>query len=196
MPGSDRPSLRKPRSPLPAALKVQSVTRYLKAGLLNPYAVLLWRLIAGGLLVYASFDKIRHPILFSIAIRDYRMTPMWAIDPLAWLIPRIELVGGGLLVLGLLTRVAAFVCGGLYAVFVIAIAQALLRGLNIENCGCGITPNEAVSWLLVLRDVALLAMCAIVFLSRASRFTLDRLFVRARAEQSVPETASSGASDQ
>jgi uncharacterized membrane protein YphA (DoxX/SURF4 family) len=145
---------------------------------LNALSVLLWRAIAGGLLVYTSFDKMAHPTDFWWAIKAYRILPAFALNPSVWAIPRVELVFGGFLVLGLAMRASAVVCGGLYAVFTAAIAQALLRGLNIEDCGCGITSYEPASWGHVVLDLALLVMCALVFLARTDRLTLDRLLSR------------------
>jgi uncharacterized membrane protein YphA (DoxX/SURF4 family) len=152
--------------------------RYLGAVFLNTFSVLLWRLIAGGLLFYASLDKIKNPDDFFFAIKAYKMLPLFTIGPFAWLMPRVELVFGAFLVLGLAMRASAPVCGGLYAVFTVAIVQALLRGLNLQDCGCGIIPGEPVSWFLVLRDLILLAMCAFAFFAHSDRLTLDRFLSR------------------
>jgi hypothetical protein len=62
--------------------------------------------------------------------------PVAAIRPLALTLPWIELLIGGYLLAGLFTRAAAWAAIALLAVFSAAIAQALLRGLSLENCGC------------------------------------------------------------
>ena len=156
--------------------------RYLAAVFLNTFSVLLWRLIAGGLLFYSSLDKIKNPDDFFFAIKAYKLLPLFALNSFAWLMPRVELVFGGFLVLGLAMRASAAVCGGLYAMFTVAVAGALLRGLNLQDCGCGITPGEPVSWFLVLRDLILLAMCALAFFVRSDRLTLDRSLSRKRQD--------------
>jgi hypothetical protein len=160
------------------------MNRILKAAFLSAYSVLLWRLIAGGLLFYASFDKIDRPRSFSVAIEAYKLAPAWALDPLAWLIPRVELLAGCFLALGILTRAAALISGGLYAVFTVGIAQALLRGLDITDCGCGITGAEPISWALVVRDIVLLAMCALAFFAPSNRLALDRVIFPKPQDQS------------
>jgi len=152
--------------------------RSLRAVFLNAFSVLLWRLIAGGLLFKASLTKISPDSLFFADLKAYQLLPGWALGPFAWLMPRVELIFGGFLILGLATRASAAVCGALYAMFTVAIAQSLLRGLNIQNCGCGITGNEPASWGHVLLDLAMLAMCALVFFARTERATLDRLLAR------------------
>ena len=55
---------------------------------------------------------------------------------LAVTLPWLEVVVGLMLVTGFWRREAATVTAGLLVVFVVAVSLALLRGIDIENCGC------------------------------------------------------------
>ena len=130
----------------------------------HPVFLALVGIAVGQELIRASLDKIAHPDLFADIIHDYEMVPLIAINAFALLMPWTELVAGAVLVLGMLPRLGAWRRGAgllstlLFAAFLIAIAQAELRGLRIE-CGCfdvsGMSSSEA-SWLLFARDIPLL----------------------------------------
>ena len=80
-------------------------------------------------------------------------------------LPIIELLVGGCLVLGLVTRVVAVISAALLAAFVIGIASAWARGLSIE-CGCfggeaGPAENASAAYPWdIARDVGLLLLSA------------------------------------
>jgi len=120
---------------------------------------LLCRLVVGGVFIWASLDKLAHPAEFARAIHHYRLVPYAVLHPLALLLPAVELVAGAALVAGWQRRGAALVCGGMLVVFLVAIASALARGLDI-SCGCFNTDGgHAVGLDLLWRDALLLLAC-------------------------------------
>ncbi|MFB3882424.1 MAG: MauE/DoxX family redox-associated membrane protein [Armatimonadota bacterium] len=137
----------------------------MKRIILHPLFLALVGIAVGQELVRASLDKITHPDLFADIVHDYDMLPVVAINAFALLMPWTELVAGAVLVLGALPwlrdwrRGAGLLSTLLFSAFLIAIAQAQLRGLEIE-CGCfdvsGLSSSEA-SWGLFLRDLPLAA---------------------------------------
>ena len=74
------------------------------------------------------------------------------------MLPWIEVVVGLMLLTGFWRREAALVSAALLAVFVGAVASALLRGIDIENCGCFSVTGEgrAAGIKLILGDLAML----------------------------------------
>jgi uncharacterized membrane protein YphA (DoxX/SURF4 family) len=122
-------------------------------------------IVVGVVLVYASLDKIARPDRFADIVHDYDMLPLVAINGFALLMPSTEMVAGAALILGLWRRGAGLVATALTVAFMIAIAQAELRGLKIE-CGCfdvsGMSSSEA-SWSLFARDVPLLLGAVLVW---------------------------------
>ena len=74
-------------------------------------------------------------------------------------LPWIELIAGVLLITGLWRREAAVVTAIMLAVFVVAVASTMIRGIDIQNCGCFAldASGRAAGWKLIAGDLALLA---------------------------------------
>jgi uncharacterized membrane protein YphA (DoxX/SURF4 family) len=119
----------------------------------------------GAVLVYASLDKIAKPDRFADIVHDYQMLPISLINAFALMMPWTEMVTGAALILGIWRRGAGLLATALAAAFLIAIAQAEIRGLRIE-CGCfdvsGMDTSEA-SWWLFVRDIPLLVGSMLVW---------------------------------
>lgn len=129
---------------------------------LQSAVLLLVRLALGGILFYAGFVKLRAAWPFAEAIANFRMLPAQANQILGVVLPWVELSVGLLLVFGLWVRAAGMLAAGLFAVFLVAIAMALLRGLDIE-CGCFGTGAAARVGLQALAfDLAWLTAAAVV----------------------------------
>jgi putative oxidoreductase len=112
-----------------------------RAFLLGPYPTLISRLVLGGVFLLAGLTKLGVPQAFVASIQSYEMPlPDALVQAMAVGLPIIEVVVGAWLLLGLFTRVAAAVCGGLMVVFLIAMFQAMARGLD-PDCGCFSGPS-------------------------------------------------------
>ena len=131
-----------------------------------PSLVLVCRLIVGGVFIYASLDKLQNPGGFAQAIHNYRMVPYSLLHLMAYLLPALEMALGMALVLGVWRRGAALLAGLLTLVFIVAIASALSRGLDI-SCGCFNTDGgHGVGLSLLVRDLGLLLLCLPPWLAR------------------------------
>ena len=115
---------------------------------------LLLRLGLGALFIYAAFTKVGDLRKFAEEIANYRVLPAALVPASAAMMPGVELVAGALLCLNWLVRPAAALLSALLAVFIVALSQALLRGINLE-CGCFGGP-ELATWGTVARDAVLL----------------------------------------
>lgn len=136
------------------------------AGFLTHRVVLrLIGIAVGGVFIYASVDKIVYPDRFADIVNDYAMLPRIFINAFALAMPWTEVVAGAALVLGIWRRGAGFLGMLLTVAFLIAIAQAEIRGLDVE-CGCfdvsGMSATKA-SWDLFLRDIPLLFGAALLW---------------------------------
>lgn len=142
---------------------------------------LLLRLVLGAVFLYAGVVKSQDPAGFAHAIYNYRILPGWAINPLAILLPWVEMVTGAALVVGLWVPGASLLASGLLGLFALALCMNLARGLEID-CGCFSTASTGSSstiWYF-LRDIMLMAMAIQVFLFDRQWAPLTRLFSRKR----------------
>ena len=144
---------------------------------------LLARLVVGGVWIVAGALKLPDPAQSVDAVRAYQLLPGSLVQPVGQLLPVIEVVVGLCLVLGLLTRWMAVVSAVLFVLFIIGIASAWARGLNID-CGCfgggGFDPDAQAKYPgEIARDVALLLASLFLVWKPVTRLALDsRLFPR------------------
>lgn len=125
-----------------------------------------FRLILGGLFIYASIHKLANPADFAKIIYNYKLFPDILIYPMAIIVPWLELIGGLCLVAGIYSRAAAIIISIMLVAFIIALSINLARGLDF-NCGCfsssGSEGNDPLG--LLYRDFLLLVpgMLIIIF---------------------------------
>ena len=132
---------------------------------------LLCRVILGVILVYASIDKIVHPAEFAKAIGNYNVLPFGLENLLGIVLPILELLVGICLVLCIMLDGSAIITAGMMTVFIIALSQAMIRGIDI-NCGCFKVTVEngghQVGIRRIIEDFLFLGMSLMV-LSRGER---------------------------
>ena len=156
---------------------------HLASWLSHPTAALVARLILGCIFVYASLDKLRHPDLFAEAVYNYQLLPDVVINLVAIWLPWLELVGGGLLILGIWVRGSVLVLSGLIVVFLTAMGINLARGLDI-HCGCFSTQSSHTMTVFTLfREVLFLLLAFyLIWLYHIrdikDQFSLARIFKR------------------
>jgi uncharacterized membrane protein YphA (DoxX/SURF4 family) len=138
------------------------------------WLVLAVRVLLGALFVVAGASKVGHADLFAAEIAGFRLLPAAVIAPIAIALPFLEMLLGVYLILGLFTRTAAWIAVALFAVFDLAIASAVVRGMTI-SCGCfGPSDATVTSWAEVARDAVLVVLAALVALRPPGTFALDR----------------------
>ncbi len=143
---------------------------------------LVLRLVLGGIFIAAGVTKIwpvqvhaSPPFVtvssyapdvagFADSILNYRVPPRVLTNLVAITLPWIEILAGAMLVLGLWKRASALVITVLMVVFLLAITQAVVRGLNIK-CGCfGTVEGRKVGLIALAEDAAMFA--AAIWLAR------------------------------
>lgn len=141
----------------------------IKSILQNKTLILVVRIFLGALFVYASIDKIHHPLAFAQVIHHYRLTPPFFINYLAVIMPWIEIVCGILLIAGFRVKAASLAVSLMLAFFLVVLSITAARGINV-SCGC-FTTSMAVKSNLVLRIIEdagmfLLGLYILVFYRR------------------------------
>ncbi|HEU4930286.1 MAG TPA: MauE/DoxX family redox-associated membrane protein [Candidatus Krumholzibacteria bacterium] len=123
---------------------------------------LILRLFLGGMFVYAAWDKVLEPSSFAMAVRGYKIIPFSLSNLFALCVSWAELVAGIMLILGVFPRKAAGAIAILLVMFIVAIITTLVRGMVVD-CGCfGKEGGSSTSWLLIVRNLLLLAGTYIV----------------------------------
>lgn len=118
------------------------------------------RLALGAVFLYAAATKVPDMAAFAQDFANFRIVPARLVPYGASAVVGIEVVLGLALALGLAARAAALAAAGVLAVFVGALAQALLRGIDLR-CGC-FGSDELASWWTVGRDALLLVPAAVL----------------------------------
>ncbi len=136
--------------------------------------VLVLRLVLGGIFIVAGASKIGHAAEFAQQIAAFRILPQAAVAPVAIVLPFLEVLLGGYLIVGLFTRVSAWVAAVLLFGFDAAIASAVVRGLSL-SCGCfGPNDKTVTTWAEVARDAVFVVLAVIVALRAPGTLALDR----------------------
>ena len=145
---------------------------------LQPWIGLACRLTLGGVLFAAGYLKVGKTEISQMAVRSYELLPIPVANFLGLTLPLFEVVIGLLLIVGAATRVVALLGGFTMFIFIIAIAQAWTRGLNID-CGCfggggAVDPGQTRYLQEILRDAGLVAMALFLIRYPVTKFSIDR----------------------
>jgi len=137
------------------------------------------RLIVGGVDLAAGLAKFPDPAGNVRQVRAFQILPEAVVPAVGHALPTVEIIIGAALILGLLTRSFAVLGGLFFVAFIIGIAAAWARGLEI-NCGCfgshGVPANPQRQYAIdIARDVGLLLCCLWLVVLPRTRFALDHL---------------------
>jgi uncharacterized membrane protein YphA (DoxX/SURF4 family) len=137
-------------------------------------AVLVIRVLIGGLLLVTGALKVGHPAALAASIAGFRLLPPGVVGPLALALPYVELLLGVYLIGGLFTRVVAALAAAQFVLYAGAIASAVVRHIA-ANCGC-FGPGDAsvADWPHVAFDLGLAAACIFVAFGAPGALAFDR----------------------
>ena len=128
--------------------------------------LLLARLGLAGVLGYAGLSKLADPSGMAETIANYQMLPEALVPFAAVIVPAAEIVVAAALVAGPCVQGGGIVAALMLTAFAVGMAQARLRGIDLE-CGCfGAGSESLVSWPKVAMNVGLAALAAVVAWAR------------------------------
>ena len=129
----------------------------------NDYFIVIMRIILGAIFLWASFDKILDPEKFARSISNYHLIPFGLENSIAIFLPWLEFFIGTGLILGIMVDGATIITSILLISFNLMIAQAIIRGFNID-CGCGLKDGQLVGVEKILDNLVFLGGAYIVYL--------------------------------
>jgi uncharacterized membrane protein YphA (DoxX/SURF4 family) len=138
----------------------------------------LARVLLGLVLLAASLLKIADPHQAAAAVQAYQLLPSSLAEYVGYGLPLVEFFLAVALLLGLGTRLAAWITAGLMVIFIFGVASAWARGLSID-CGCfgggGVVAKGHTKYLQeILRDVVFIGLAVWLIRFPMSRLALDR----------------------
>jgi uncharacterized membrane protein YphA (DoxX/SURF4 family) len=156
----------------------------------------LARLVVGGVWLYAGALKLPHPDTSVTAVRAYQLLPTGLAETVGHVLPMLEIVVGGCLVLGLLLRFSGAVSALLLVAFIIGIISVWSRGIEI-NCGCfgngGADPDATSKYPWeIARDAGLLALSLLLVWRPRTPLAVDNLLFP-YPEEAEPEASAESA---
>ncbi|MEO6457579.1 MAG: MauE/DoxX family redox-associated membrane protein [Chloroflexia bacterium] len=143
---------------------------------LSPYFLLFARLCVGGVFLASAVGKMMDREGTAVNMSRYPFLPTGFGRFIAYVFPVIELAVGLMLIVGLFTRPAAFVAALLFVLFTGLVIYDLSRGSD-QSCHCfGRISSEKLTPLAVVRNIALLALSALVVAGFDGWMSVDSAF--------------------
>ena len=131
----------------------------------NKTVLFVFRVILGGLFVYAGAAKALGPLDFAQNIRNYDLVGQSPSFIAALILPWLEILSGVFLIAGIWKRGAALVISGLLAFFIVLTVVTMIRGLDID-CGCFGAIDRKAGFGVILEDLAMLYLGLCVLFER------------------------------
>jgi uncharacterized membrane protein YphA (DoxX/SURF4 family) len=132
----------------------------------NKWFLLIFRLVAGGVFIWAGVLKVVDPLGFAESIMNYQVFPRGLAFIVALVLPWVEVIAGGLLIVGLLKRSSALLISLMLLGFIGLVALALARGID-TSCGCFGSFSRRADLTLILTDIGLLYLVLCVFFAKS-----------------------------
>jgi len=123
----------------------------------NKTLLVLFRLVLGGLFVYAGIVKVLGPLDFAQNIRNYRLVGQSLSFLAAVILPWLEILAGLALAAGVWRRASAFVISALLGCFIVLTLVTIVRGLDVD-CGCFGALSRKSGFGVILEDLGMLFM--------------------------------------
>ena len=130
----------------------------------NKNILFAFRLVVGGVFIWAGILKIIDPLGFAQSIANYRIFPSVLSFFLAVVLPWIEVVCGVFLVFGIFRHASSLLFSGLLGAFLLLMVVTLLRGIDVD-CGCFGSLSQELDYKLILTDSVLLFFSLNIFFS-------------------------------
>lgn len=130
----------------------------------NRRVLFFFRLIVGGIFIWAGLLKIFSPLDFAQNIKNYRLLSSEISFWLALFFPWVEMLCGAFLILGVFRRASSLLLSLFLLSFIILVSVTILRGIDTD-CGCFGSLSRKADIKLLLLDSVLFFFCLNIFLA-------------------------------
>lgn len=158
--------------------------------------LIVGRLGLGGMFLYSGYAKLSEPWLqFAVSIETFKLVPDAALEPMARIIPWVEVAAGAGVLLPLIAPWAALLTTLMLAVFTGAGVSAYARGLAVD-CGCfGSGGGDPVGpkWFAEHAGMIAMALAVTVALFWLPRLERRRSGAEGASPAAVPAAGASAA---
>ena len=138
----------------------------------SSYTSLVFRLILGGIFIFAGFAKI-HTINALIGeIDQYKILPPVLGSLYGHVLPYLEIIIGMLLVLGIVLRITAGIASLMLISFTASKIAALAMHLNIQTCNCFGLARPLLSNESLALDIVMLLLAAQIIVFRSELLSI------------------------
>lgn len=139
------------------------------------------RILIAMLFIYSGFSKLIQPIeYFEIAVRQYSIIPDGIVHYISLIVPWIELIFGSYVLFGFYLEISGTILCILTGMFQLVLAQAVMRRLPIDECGCF---GGGFIHLTLYQSFALDTILVIILIqiisSNRYMFAVDNIFLEA-----------------
>lgn len=139
------------------------------------------RFVLGAIFIAAGIPKILDTASFAGVVYNYHLLPDTLINVFAITLPWVEVIIGGMLILGIWLPGAVVLYNLLMIAFISALIFNMARGIDI-SCGCFSTDSEDIIDMgTIFRDI--LMLCASAYLAYVvffKKITSDKIFAKKR----------------
>jgi uncharacterized membrane protein YphA (DoxX/SURF4 family) len=132
------------------------------------WLLFLFRVIVGGVFIWAGALKIADPLGFAQSIKNYQVVPPGLAFLIAVVLPWVEVLSGAFLIIGVFKRSSALLISLLLIGFIGLVALALVRGID-TSCDCFGSLDRRADLSLILIDAVLLVLAMGIFFARPAR---------------------------
>ncbi|MDE2361329.1 MAG: hypothetical protein KGM42_01515 [Hyphomicrobiales bacterium] len=135
---------------------------------LDPLIVMVATGLLGIVFARALLEKVGNFAVYVATLRDYRLTPARLAPAAAVVLALLEAAALAALLAPGMRPFGAVSAAALLALYALAMALALGAGRTQIECGCG-GDGQTISWALVGRNIALIALCGLLFAPVSAR---------------------------
>jgi uncharacterized membrane protein YphA (DoxX/SURF4 family) len=138
----------------------------------SSYTSLVFRLILGGIFIFAGFAKIHTISALISEIDQYKILPPVLGSLYGHVLPYLEIITGILLVLGIVPRITAGIASLMLISFTASKITALAMRLNIQTCNCFGLARPLLSNQSLALDILMMLLAAQIIVFRSELLSI------------------------